>query len=231
MTEFQRSSSSIDEVIEIFLQATDANPLELGSATQKIHLRISDMLTGDNVEGSAEALSSVFMMLIPKHSVNILNKDFIDRAIYMTFAGSYGLRRRGLDPAGLNLKVSAAMVIKMNIYAVLHSHRVPDVDGLERRLFNELNTYREVLIPDTIPSPFASSRPSNFHSLRKASHSRTVFQGESHEASKFVPAKAKLKYRPGGQSRHPPCMDAVEADHEVPSSDFPLRESCFSLSE
>ena len=81
MTEFQRSSVSIDEAIEIFLQATDANPLELGRATNKIHLRISDVLTGDNVEGSAEALTSVFMMLIPKHSVDFLHKDFIDRAI------------------------------------------------------------------------------------------------------------------------------------------------------
>ena len=56
MTEFQRSSS-VDEAVEIFLQATDANPMELGSATQKIHLRISDVLAGDN-DGSAEALTS-----------------------------------------------------------------------------------------------------------------------------------------------------------------------------
>ena len=85
----------------------------------------------------------------------------------MTFAGIYGgLRGRGLDPAYLNLKVSAAMIINMNIYALRHSHWVPDVDGLERRLFNDLNPYREVLIPDMIPSAFASLRPSNFHSLR-----------------------------------------------------------------
>ena len=32
------------------------------------------------------------MMLIPKHSVDILHKDFIDRAIYVTFAGTYGFR-------------------------------------------------------------------------------------------------------------------------------------------
>ena len=31
--------------------------MELGSATQKVHLRISDVLAGENVEGSADALT------------------------------------------------------------------------------------------------------------------------------------------------------------------------------
>ena len=51
MTEFQGPgpACSTDEAVEIFLRATDANPMELGSATQKIHLGISDVLAGDNL--------------------------------------------------------------------------------------------------------------------------------------------------------------------------------------
>ena len=192
MTEFQGPASSTDEAVEIFLWA---NPMELGSATQKIHLRISDVLAGDSVEGSAEAFTSVFMMLLPKSALEYLHKDFIDRAIYVTFAGIYGLRGRGLDPVDLNMEVSAAMIVNMNVYALRHCHWVPDVDGLERKSFGELNAFREVLIPDMIPSPIASLHPSNFHSFRKASYSRTAFKGESRDATRFVPAKTKVKYQ------------------------------------
>ena len=34
--------------------------MELGSATQKIHVRVSDVLTGDNVEEGAPKLSPPF---------------------------------------------------------------------------------------------------------------------------------------------------------------------------
>ena len=91
------------------------------------------------------------------------------------------------------MKVSAAMIINMNVYALCHCHWVPDVEGLERRTFSELNTFREVLIPDMIPSPIVSLHPSNFHSFRKASYSRTIFQGDSRDATLFVPAKARVK--------------------------------------
>ena len=116
MTEFQGQASSSDEAIDVFLRATDAHPTELRSATQRIHLRVSDILTGDDTDESTAALSSLFKMVIPQDSVDYVHGDFLDRATYMTFAGICGLRGRGLEIPDAILRVCAAMVVNMNIY-------------------------------------------------------------------------------------------------------------------
>ena len=130
--------------------------MELRSATQGIQLRICDVLTGDNADESTEALSSLVKMTIPKDSAEHVHDDFLDRAIYMTFAGIYGLRGRLIERSDPSMKVSAAMIVNMNIYAIRHSFWVPDIQGLEQRSFTELTLFREALIPHMILSPLAS---------------------------------------------------------------------------
>ena len=194
MTEFQGQTSSSAEAINVFLRAADAHPMELRSATQRIHLRASDILTGDDTDASTAALVELFNMVIPRDSVDYVHGDFLDRATYMTFAGIYGLRGRGLDIPDSILGVCAAMVVNMNIYAVRHSFWVPDLEGLEQRSFTELATYREVLVPQMIPSPIASLHPSNL-SNKKASYARTIFSAESNQVGKHMPSMAKVRYQ------------------------------------
>ena len=152
MTEFQGQTSTSDGAINVILRAADAHQMELRSATQRIHLRVSDILTGDDTEASLAALAGLFKMIIPRDSIDHVHCDFLDRATYMTFAGIHGLRGRGLDIPDTISGICAAMVVNMTIYAVRHSFWVPDLEGLEQRSFNELAIYREALVPQMIPS-------------------------------------------------------------------------------
>ena len=186
-------TSSSAEAINVFLRAADAHPMELRSATQRIHLRVSDILTGDDTDASTAGLVELFEMVIHRDSVDYVHGDFLDRATYMTFAGIYGLRGRGLDIPDTILGVCAAMVVNMNIYAVRHSFWVPHLEGLEQRSFTELATYREVLVPQMIASPIASLHPSNL-SNKKASYARTIFSAESNQVGKHMPSMAKVRY-------------------------------------
>ena len=91
MTEFQGQTSTSDGAINVILRAADAHPMELRSATQRIHLRVSDILTGDDTEASSAALAGLFKMIIPRDSIDHIHCDFLDRATYMTVSVEEGL--------------------------------------------------------------------------------------------------------------------------------------------